>query len=216
MIQTQKLFKCLNNQNNCLKMLNIIQKGYLEILRLFYANKKKIHLREIAKQAQLNENSAFRFLNKLEQDRILKSEKVGNMKLFSLRINKKTNSILTFFDIERYNSLPSIRRTAIETYLNALNTQPIFVILFGSTAKNNFKKESDIDILLITNKKTNTKNAENHANAQSGLEVSTFQMESWEFIQELKLKEDSVVQAAIETGYPLVNHIKYYEEILNE
>ena len=130
MIQTQKLFKCLNNQNNCLKMLNIIQKGYLEILRLFYANKKKIHLREIAKQAQLNENSAFRFLNKLEQDRILKSEKVGNMKLFSLRINKKTNSILTFFDIERYNSLPSIRRTAIETYLNSLNTQHIFLILF--------------------------------------------------------------------------------------
>lgn len=196
-------------------MLNIIKKGYLDILRLFYTNKSKIHLREIAKQTKLNENSAYRFLNNLEKENILKSEKKGNMRFFSLKNNKKTYSVLTFFDMEKYEKLPSIRRTAIEAYLKNLHKQPIFSILFGSTAKNNFRDESDIDILLITNEKIKTENAENEAGAQSSLKISTFQMIYKDFIQELKLKNDRVVQSAIETGYPLINHIKYYEEIQN-
>lgn len=196
-------------------MLNIINKGYLAILRLFYEKRTEIHLREIAKLTKLNENSTYRFLNKLEKDNILISKKVGNMKLFSLKINKKTNTILTFFDVERYNSLPTIRRTAIETYLNSLPSQPIFTILFGSTAKNNFKKDSDIDLLIITNERINTKNAENEAGAQSALKISSFQMNYKEFINELRLMDDMVVQSAIETGYPLINHIKYYEDLQN-
>ena len=36
-----------------------------------------------------------------------------------------------------------------------------------------------------------------------------------DFTNELKLKNDMVIQSALETGYPLINHIKYYEEINN-
>lgn len=196
-------------------MLNIISKGYLNILRLFYVNKKSFHLREIAKKTKLNENSAYRFLSKLEKDNILLSEKKGNMKFFSIKDNKKTYSIITFFDIERYEKLPSIRRVAIETYLNNLLKQPIFVILFGSTAKDTFRDESDIDILIVTNERINAKKAENEANVQSTLKISTFQIDYKKFIKELKLKNDMVIQSALETGYPLINHIKYYEEIRN-
>ncbi len=196
-------------------MLNIISKGYIEILRLFYNQKNRIHLRDIAKQTDLNENSTYRFLTKLEQDNILTSEKKGNMKFFSLKNNKKTFSILSFFDIERYEKLPNIRKIAIDSYLNSLPSEPIFVILFGSTAKNNFKKDSDIDILLITNEKIKSDGAEDEAGAQSALKVSTFQMTYKEFLEELKLKNDMVIQSAITIGYPLINHIKYYEVIQN-
>lgn len=196
-------------------MLNIINKGYLNILRLFYTSKTNIHLREIAKKIKLNENSAYRFLNKLEKDNILKSEKKGNMRFFSLKNNKKTFSILTFFDIEKYENLPHIRRTAIETYLNNLSKQPVFAILFGSTAKNTFRNDSDIDILIITNERIKTEKAEDNAGAQSALKVSTFQMTYKIFIEELKLKKDMVVQSALKTGFPLINHIKYYKEFQN-
>ncbi|MBI3032518.1 nucleotidyltransferase domain-containing protein [Candidatus Woesearchaeota archaeon] len=196
-------------------MLNIINKGYLDILRLFYASKDSIHLREIAKKAKLNENSAYRFLTKLEKDKILKSEKEGNMKFFSLKNNKKTDSILTFFDIERYEKLPSIRRTAIETYLNHLPKQPIFAIIFGSTAKNTFRDDSDIDILIVTNERIKTNQAEDNAGAQSALKVSTFQITYKDFKREIKLKNDMVIQSAIASGFPLINHIKYYEDLQN-
>ncbi len=196
-------------------MLNILNKGYQDILELFYEDKTSIYLREIAKRTKLNENSVFRFLIKLEKDNILTSEKRGNMKFFSMKNNKKTYSILTFFDIQRYEKLPSIRKTAIETYLNHLPKQPVFVILFGSTAKNTFKNDSDVDLLIITNEKIKTDKAEDNAAAQSALKVSTFQMIYGDFIKEIKLKDDMVVQSALKTGYPLINHIKYYEELQN-
>jgi len=192
-----------------------MNKGYLDILRLFYKGKNGIHLREIAKQTKLNENSAYRFLNKLEKDSILKSEKKGNMRFFSLKDNKKTFSILTFFDIEKYDKLPPIRRTAIDAYLSHLPKQSIFVILFGSTAKNTFRDDSDIDILIVTNERIKTDKAEDNAGAQSALRVSTFQITYKDFKKEIKLKNDMVVQSAIKSGFPLINHIKYYEELQN-
>ncbi len=48
------------------------------------------------------------------------------------------------------------------------------------------------------------------------MDVSTFQMTYKAFITELKLKEDKVVQSAIKTGYPVIDHIRYYEVLCNE
>jgi len=206
-----KTYKRLNNLNKCLKMLNILTKGYKNILQLFYTNKTAVHLRAIAKKTSLNENSAYRFLKRLEDEKILKSEKQGNLKLFSLRKNKQVYAMLTFFDIERYEKLPYIRKTAISYYLKSLPKQPVFAVLFGSTAKKTYRQDSDIDILLVTNQRMNTKRAERIADAQSALKISTFQMTYNAFIKEFKLQEEPVIQSAIETGYPLINHIKYYE-----
>lgn len=197
-------------------MLNIVKKGYKDILRLFYTDKAQFHLREIAKKTRLNENSAYRFLNKLEKEKILKSRKQGNMKLFSLRKNKLVYAILAFFDIEKYEKMQHIRKTAISYYLKSLPKQPVFAILFGSTAKETSREDSDIDILIITNEKIDTKQAEKVADAQSAQRISTFQMDYNHFLKELKLSEDPVVQSAVKTGYPLLNHIRYYEAINDE
>ena len=85
----------------------------------------------------------------------------------------------------------------------------------GSTAKENYRQDSDIDLLVITNKKISTKEAEKEADALCAIKISTFQMTWNDFQREIKLKEDAVVQSALQTGYPLINHIYYYE-VLNE
>ncbi len=120
------------------------------------------------------------------------------------------------FDVEKYEKLPHIRKTALKYYFEELPSQPIFAILFGSTAKENFRNDSDIDILIITNKRIDTKKAEYMADTQSAMKISTFQMTYKDFLTELKMKNDKVVQSAIKTGYPLINHIKYYEVVYNE
>jgi predicted nucleotidyltransferase len=194
-------------------MLNIMNKGYIAILKLFYKNRSDLHLRAIAKATGLNGHSAYRFLERLEKDQILSSRKQGNMRLFSLRHNNRTHAILTFFDTERYQTLPHIRRTAISSYLHTLPQQPVYAILFGSTAKDTFKHDSDIDILLITNTRIDTKKAEREAGAQSALRISTFQITYPKFLKELRLKEDKVIQSALNTGYPLINHIKYHGDL---
>ena len=192
-------------------METILKTGYEKILTLFYQDKEaKIHLRNIAKKTKLNINSASRFFQSLEKDKILLSKKDGNLKKYELIKNDKVYSTLTLFDISKLNNLPSLRKNAIRYFLNTLNQKPIITFLFGSTAKNTYSQQSDIDLLLIVNKKIDTPEAEKYTDAQTTLRINCIQIPLEEFKKELKLKNDKVIQSALNTGYPLTNHIEYY------
>ena len=196
--------------------MSLIKPGYWKILQLFYNDKSaKLHLREIARKAKLHEPSTTTFLRSLEKDGILKSEKDGNQKKYSLKLNYKTYSIFEIFDLEKLNALPSIRRNAIKYFIEYLEEKPLIAFVFGSTAKRVFKESSDIDILLISNKKIITEEAEKHSEALTGIKISIFQMTLGSFLKEIKLKEDPVVQSAIASGYPVLNNRYYYEMLYN-
>lgn len=198
-------------------MITILRSGCWRIMQLFYKDKDgKLHLREIARQAKLHEPSVTRFLDSLEKEGVLKAEKDGNLKKYSIRKGRRAYLIFEMFDLERQEKLPHIRRSAINHYLEKLPEKPVFAVLFGSTAKETYKEDSDIDILIITNKKIESKEAEKEADALTAAKINTFQTTYAGFLQELRLKEDKVVQSAINTGYPLTNHIAYYEVLYNE
>ena len=194
-------------------MTTILNHGTERVLRLFYGAPEELHLREIARKTGLYGQSITRYLNQLEKDNILNSRKDANLRKYSLRKNKKVFSILAFFDVERFEKLPFARKNALKHYFSKLEQKPVFAILFGSTAKETFKDNSDIDLLLVTNRKLSTKEAEKEASALTAMKVSTFQITYAHFIQEIKLKSDPVVQSAIFSGYPIYNHIAYYEEL---
>lgn len=198
------------------KMITILKQGYWKIMQIFYKEKgTKVHLREIARRTNLHEPSASRFLKMLEKDRILKPEKDGNLKKYAVRQSSTTYLIFEAFDLERFEKLPTIRKNAIKAYLNKLPEKPVFAILFGSTAKGNYKEDSDIDILIVTNNKISAKEAEKEADAITAVRISTFQISYKSFIADIKMKEDKVVQSAIQSGYPLINHIQFYEVLNN-
>jgi len=196
-------------------MTTIIKPGIERILKIFY-KKDKIHLRAISRETNMYGQSVTRYLNELEKEEILKSKKEGNLKIYSWDKNNKVYSIKTLFDLETLEKLPFQRKEAIKGYIKMLPEKPVFIILFGSTAKNNFSKDSDIDILVVTNNKFSSKEAEKEVDTIYGIKMSTFQISYKEFIKELKLKEDKVVQSAILTGYPIFNNNYYYEVLDNE
>ncbi len=186
----------------------------MKIMRLFYEDKAaRLHVREIARRVGLHGPSTHRYLSRLEEDGALASERDGNLKKYYVRKGANAYFLFEAFDLERYGRLPSIRRKAIRTYLDGLPEQPVFAVLFGSTAKETYKDGSDIDILLVTNRKIDTTGAEKEADALTGMIVSTFQMVYKEFLTELKMRDDEVVQSAIASGYPLMSHIRYYEAL---
>jgi predicted nucleotidyltransferase len=198
-------------------MLTLLRTGYGKIMELFYKDKAaRLHLREIARRTKLFGPSVYRFLNSLEDDNILVSEKQGNLKNYSIKKSIRAYFIFEAFDLENFEKLPNIRRNAIKTYLNSLPEKPIFAVIFGSTAKETYKDESDIDILLVTNKKINPGQAEKEADALTAMKISTFQINYKDFLTELKLKHDKVVQSAIYSGYPLINHIQFYGVLYDE
>lgn len=198
-------------------MITILKSGYGRIMQLFYRDKtQKLHLREIARQSNLHGPSVTRFLDSLEKVRILMSEKEGNLKKYSITRSKRAYLIFESFDIEKFEKLPNIRKKAIKIYLDNLFEKPVFVILFGSTSKETYKEDSDIDLLIITNNKMSVLQAQKEVDALTAMKISTFQITYKEFLTELKMKEDKVVQSAIQSGYPLINHIQYYEALYDE
>lgn len=197
-------------------MITSINSGQWKIIGIFYKDKSaRLHLREIARNTKLHEPSVTRFLASFEHEGILKSEREANLKKYFIRQNKKTYLLFAHFDIEQFNNLPSIRKSAINYYSDYLPEKPVIIFLFGSTAKGTYKENSDIDLLIITNRKIDTKNAEHYAESLTGIRISTFQISIAEFAKELKIKEDHVIQAAITSGYPITNHIYYYEVVYN-
>ena len=198
-------------------MKTLIRKGIDKILYLFYEEKAaRIHLRAIARRTGLNENSAYRFLSELEKEKLLVSRKDGNLKKYETAKTAAVYSIFAYLDVARFGELPSLRKNALGYFLDHLKEKPIIALVFGSTAKRTFKEDSDIDLLLIVNRKIDTKAAKEYADSQTTIRISCTQITVEEFKKELKLKEDKVVQSAINTGYPVTNNVEYYRMINSE
>lgn len=197
-------------------MKTIIKPAVWKILKLFYNNHNSpLHLRKIARETKTNESAISRHLNNLVKQGILKFSKEANLKKFSI-VKNQIPSIFPLFDEEKLESLPLIRKDAIKIYLNKLKKKPLLVVVFGSTAKETFRKDSDIDILQINPTKDEDKEAKNYVDAQTGLKLQVLNLTEEQFKKELKMKEDYVVQSALKTGFPVFNAKYYYEAIANE
>ncbi|MEK6881927.1 MAG: nucleotidyltransferase domain-containing protein [Nanoarchaeota archaeon] len=170
----------------------------------------------IARKTELYANSTTRFLDQLEKEGLLLSQKEGNLKKYKIKKSEKLNNIFASFDIERLNKLPLARKRAISYFLDRLHEKPVIVVLFGSTAKETFRKDSDIDLILIVNRKIDIEKAKDYVDAQIGIKINCFQITYEEFLKEIKLKEDKVIQSALNTGYPIFNQMLFYGVYLNE
>jgi len=198
-------------------MDTLLKPGYERIMKLFYEHKKEsLHLREIVRKTGMNENSAKRFLDLLEKEKILVSKKDGNMRKFSICKNENVFSIFAYFDIAKLNGLDNLRRNAINYFIDRMEEKPVIAFVFGSTAKGTTRKDSDVDILLIVNQKIKTEEAERYAESQTGIRASIFQILYKDFKLELKIKEDKVIASALSTGFPVTNHRQYYREVFEE
>src|SRR3989344_3301134 len=131
-------------------MITIIKPGIWKILKIFYNNKNMpVHLRGIARLSDMNESTASLHLNSLVKNGILKAVADGNLKKFFISL-KYIPLMFPIFDNEKLESLPILRKNAIKMYIEKLEKKPLILVVFGSTAKGNFKNDSDLDILEIT------------------------------------------------------------------
>ncbi len=196
-------------------MKTLLKPGYKKIMKIFYSDKeRRIHLRGIAKETGMNENSVTRFLKKLEEGGILKYEMKGNLKNYGIVKKDLTFAIFSFFDVLRLEKVAERRKKAINYFQEELPSQPVITLIFGSTAKGSYKKSSDLDLLLIVNNEVDVDEAEKYSESQTGIKINCFQINYEDFLDEVKLKKDKTVQSAISNGFPINNHIKYYNALL--
>lgn len=208
------MYNIVHKMNNTL-----FGKGKEKILECFCRNRsKEMYFSEILRETKLTQNTTLKHLENLRKNNlIISTKKIGNTFYRINRANPQIYSILSFFDYQRFNGLPIERKRTIQEFLDRLRVKPLVALVFGSTAAGTYDRDSDIDMLLVYNKKEVRERAlAKDIAATTGVSIQTFIID-FEYLKEQILKkEDKVIAHAVKTGFILTGHDRFYREVLNE
>jgi len=135
----------------------------LRMIKLLEEYKRGIHLRELSRLLKTGLPNIIRYAEILEKENVIKKQKDANLVKLQLKKSPKTIAYLKQVNTERFLALPKKIQIAINDFLNELEIKPLIILIFGSYAKGNYTKDSDIDILLVFQKVENEGQLENTA-----------------------------------------------------
>jgi hypothetical protein len=128
------------------------------ILDIFLKNPfKEIHLREIARLSKVSLNNVDNSMRLFVKDDMFKRRKVSNMVFFKPNLeNEALLKIFEYLELEKkkefYDKNKKIARLLqkyTQDIVNLSNKKIQLVVLFGSVARGEWNKNSDIDILVV-------------------------------------------------------------------
>ncbi len=196
---------------------SIFGKGREKILECFYRNRsKELYFSEILRETKLTQNTTLKHLKNLQENNlIISTKKIGNTFYKINPKNPQIYSIFSYFDYKKLNELPPERKRAIIEFLEKLKNKPLVSLVFGSTAKGTYGKESDIDLFLIYNKKElEDQKLKKDIEAITGVKIQTFIIDFDYFKEQILKQEDDVIIHAIKTGFIISGHYIFYKEVL--
>ena len=190
------------------------------MLRYFYEYRKG-HVRQVKKAVRLSEHTLLKYLGSLKERRMLISRSEGNLKIYEVRLESALVKVFfSYFDLDKLELLEYKRGKAVKMFVEEVKNFkiPYFVLLFGSTVKENYTAKSDIDIIVVFDvfgKDLNVKIDVIKKNilAEIGLNVNYIVMKLDEFLKEKENKQNYALQDAITSGYPVFGNQLYYEVI---
>lgn len=156
-----------------------------------------IHVRELSRKLKLGIPSIKYGLEKLKNLKIVTTTIEGrNLKYFVNYNNELTARYLYNVENHRFQQLPTKIRTAMYDYLKILDTKPLMTIIFGSYARGDNKKNSDVDVLLVFADKID-KNIEDKTeiiNSRYGITISPIYMKWSEFSEKFHNNKDQFMK----------------------
>src|SRR3989339_812275 len=178
----------------------------------FESKKNSLYFNEIKELSQLSDSSLTNTLNKLTKSNVLTQEKTKSNTFY--KINNKKIFALKFSEIavQIFNNLNNGVKVPLRNFLKNIPKEIYTIVLFGSASRKEEQKGSDIDLLIIANKKIDITNNKKEAEITSKHPISLFQATVEEF---LKNKDDVIIQAR-KTGFPIYKEQNFYEVLLDE
>lgn len=189
-------FKIINK--NVIKIIDALRKGELYFNQIYELT------------GIMSKNNIVKNLDFLTELKVIKKKKNKSNTFYSINYENDISLVLLqMLNMFRLQNLPFERRKAITEVLSL--AKPCLAVLFGSTAKNNFKKKSDIDVLLISSKSSSSLNKKIAViSSRYGLSINPILMDFDEFNV-----GNETVRHIIKTGYPLVGYRYFYEVLKN-
>lgn len=109
---------------------------------------RKFNVREIARLAKVSPSTASKYLESAAKHNLLKKEKTRNLILFSANLESQK-----FTDGKIHANIRQIRDSGLINFIETELNYPEAVVLFGSYAKGENKKDSDIDLFILSEAK---------------------------------------------------------------
>lgn len=177
----------------------------------FEINEEKLYYNQIKEQTKLSHSSLQNVLDKLTKNKILSLEKTKSNTFY--RIKDKKIFALKFSEIaiQKYQNLNRDIRVPLNNFLKNLPEEIYTIIFFGSASRGEETKDSDIDLLVVSNKKQDLSKNKKEAEITSKYPFSLFQST----ITQFKKNKDHVIIQARKTGFPIYKEQNFYEVLLN-
>lgn len=187
----------------------------LKIVYELFINKNGITIKRLAENIKTDYKNTYNAVDFLFKDGIIKKEKVGNYNVCRLNYdNENLVGYLKWYNfvikINDFKKKHNIEYQIIMDTINELKNKigPFFICLvFGSYAKNEEKKGSDIDILFLTfssKEEIMIKKVLNKVNVPYQKRFHILEQSVGDFIKDLKNKDKLSIATEIYKELPVV------------
>lgn len=143
------------------------------VLRCFFPETEEMTIKQIRKRCGYSYERVNTALKKLEEKKIVSSKKIGKTLVF------KTNYSNLYLKLAFYHYMTerllnfSKKHPAIYKAINELKIDSLGIVLvFGSYSKESETKNSDIDLMIVSNSEKEAENQINTINSRYGLNIS--------------------------------------------
>ncbi|MFW5704541.1 MAG: nucleotidyltransferase domain-containing protein [Nanoarchaeota archaeon] len=188
-------------------------KTEIKIIEFFLNNKNKEYtIREISKIVSSDYKIVNLATHKLIEKNILKTKKIGPSTLCYLNNSIFTTEIFLAENqrkekIQKNSNLKLLTKE-IQSKLNVAN---YILLLFGSFAKGTQTKNSDLDLIFISNEKEKIEKQVKNIFSISPIKIDYYVFTEDEFKQMRDSKERNVIHEAIENNIILYSSESYYK-----
>lgn len=178
----------------------------------FESQKASLYFNEIKELSKLSDSSLTNTLNKLVKNNTLTQERTKSNTFYKIKDKKLFALKFSEIAIQKFNNLNINVKVPLKNFLKNIPKIIYTIILFGSASRKEEQKESDIDVLVVTDKVLNLNYNKKIAETTSNHTISIFQCST----TDLQENKDHVIIQARKTGFPIYKEQNFYEVVLDE
>jgi len=183
-----------------------------QILKILIENQEQeLTIRKLSLMRKINYKSAYNAVMKLKGMGIIEVKKLGNTSKCSF--NKKFNFLVFEVENQRKNDLLKNKNFLVMCQQLSRINQQFIILMFGSQIKGTTHKNSDIDLLIISEDDEAKEVYQSLNLLPLNIHLTPLNYES--FIRMIKSKEFTVVSEAIKKNVILFGVEDYYRLLSN-
>ena len=197
-----------------MKRKNKLSETEFEVLKSFFPKGQEITLKEIRSRSKLSYEPVYRTLKHLEEKNLVNLKKIGRTLVYSLEFKKDLVKMAFILYANERKIIFSEKHLVLSKKLSEIQEETIdFLSVFGSYAKGNETKNSDIDVICVDSNKNTIENKLKALRYETNFEFTPVVISKKEFSkikkENLHFWEDLVNYGIIFKGYELFYYLAY-------